>query len=316
MYVLVWIRINKTLEAATKTGHTGPEPAPPSISIAPPVAPRVEEAAPTPAPVQKISVPTIKLKIGVNGAAPLPATSSSAKPAPKAKGRKPKEPKLSEVPPPAPATAPERAPTFIDDGSADLLEEVIAIEREQSRKDKERSPVALPDKGKEKQVPKLIIGKRKKPVDDPTEDEILALATPAKKERASVALAGPSNAPSPATNKLTGSAAPSRNGAAPQRSKDKQPSKPSRAPSVEPASAPAARASAKGKEKEVSRQSTPAVAKPTKITSTPMNEKKCREVLRLLTRIPEAVIFLKPVDPVLDGCPTSVIFMYYFHVLS
>jgi transcription initiation factor TFIID subunit 2 len=39
-------------------------------------------------------------------------------------------------------------------------------------------------------------------------------------------------------------------------------------------------------------------------TSTPINEKKCKEILRILRKIPEAVIFLAPVDPVRDGCPT------------
>jgi transcription initiation factor TFIID subunit 2 len=40
------------------------------------------------------------------------------------------------------------------------------------------------------------------------------------------------------------------------------------------------------------------------VQATPVNEKKVKEVLKTLTKVPEAAIFLRPVDPVLDGCPT------------
>ena len=38
----------------------------------------------------------------------------------------------------------------------------------------------------------------------------------------------------------------------------------------------------------------------------PINEKKCRELLKTLLKLPQAAIFSRPVDPVLDGCPTYV----------
>ncbi|KAI0691165.1 hypothetical protein C8T65DRAFT_699820 [Cerioporus squamosus] len=278
-----------------------------------------------------VATPTIKLKLGggggastPNGVAPSPSTS---KPVPKPKGRKPKEPKLSEVPPPAPIAAPAPPPPVdeIDDGSADLLAEVIAIE-EQSKKDKghdrrhqsqsstpghrekerEKPPAPPPaDKGKERQAPKLIIGKRKKEADP--EDEILVLATPAKKERSTGPTPGPSTVPPAvpsraATPRHTESPVPARNGVTIPKPKDR-PSKPS-PPVSEHKSAPP-RISIKGKEKEPSRPATPN-GKPKKALAqpTPLNEKKCREILRTLSKIPECHIFAKPVDPILDGCPT------------
>jgi len=69
---------------------------------------------------------------------------------------------------------------------------------------------------------------------------------------------------------------------------------------------PPIRPSLKGKEKEVSaRAPTPVQNKPRKVVqSTPINEKKCRDLLKTLMKLPEAEIFLRPVDVVLDGCPT------------
>ncbi|KZT52907.1 hypothetical protein CALCODRAFT_501745 [Calocera cornea HHB12733] len=36
----------------------------------------------------------------------------------------------------------------------------------------------------------------------------------------------------------------------------------------------------------------------------PINEKKCRAILKLVKALPQAYIFLRPVDPIADGCPT------------
>ena len=286
-------------------------------------------------------MPTIKLKIGgggslsgPNGATPSPGQPAS-KPAPKPKGRKPKEPKLSEVPPPAPIVVPPIPPADdLDDGSADLLAEVIAIEEQNkkekghdrrhqsqsstpSHREKEREKPAVPpsaDKGKERQAPKLTIGKRKKEEADPTEDEILALATPAKKERPSAPTPGPSSAPSTnhtAAPRHTESPVPARNGVTIPKPKDRPP-KPSPKPSPPASEHPSAppRLSIKGKEKEPSRPATPN-GKPKKAPAqaTPINEKKCREILRFLSKIPEYHIFARPVDPVRDGCPTYVFVM-------
>ncbi|OBZ68561.1 Transcription initiation factor TFIID subunit 2 [Grifola frondosa] len=295
-----WVRINKTLEAADKAAQPRMPP-PQSVVRVPPPAPA---KAPTPAAA---SVPTIKLKVGgaTNGtttpAAASKAATPAAKPPPKPKGRKPKEPQLSEVPPP-------QTP-FIDDGSADLLEEVIAIEREKdqerrhhtlvSHKEKERPHVSPPtdkEKEKERQLPKLVIGKRKKPLVEGAEDDILALATPAKKER--------SSAPTPKTE----TPALKTNGTGPPKGKERS-QKPVPAPSaLEPVVEAIPRPSIKGKEKEFPTPTAPPVspAKPKKtpVQATPINEKKCRDVLKVLTKLPDARIFLRPVDPVLDGCPT------------
>jgi transcription initiation factor TFIID subunit 2 len=36
----------------------------------------------------------------------------------------------------------------------------------------------------------------------------------------------------------------------------------------------------------------------------PINEKKCREVLKVISKLKEYPIFAQPVDPIRDGCPT------------
>ena len=346
--VTAWVRINKTLEAASKKEQAQaptrpPAPSTPSIQI--PSSSKVPKApAAAPTTVATPSVPTIKLKIGGSSSAPngTPSTATS-KPAPKPKGKKPKEPKLSEVPPPTPTPVPAPAPVFdapapvfdapapvfddMDDGSRELLEEVIAIERAQQKgkghdrrqlppaqKEKERAPLPPVDKGKEKErsVPKLIIGKRKKDDVDTTEDEILALATPAKKERPVTHPAGPSSVPTPpaSTPKRVESPAPVRNGIASHKAKEKPP-KPS--PSTTEHAPTPPRVLIKGKEKEVSRPATPANGK-TKKTLAPttlLNNKKCRDILRLLMKQQEAFIFNQPVNPEADGCPTYGYLCYF-----
>ncbi|KAI0652328.1 hypothetical protein C8Q79DRAFT_937038 [Trametes meyenii] len=322
----LWVRINKTVEAANKAAQEKPAPPPPPTpSIKVPVqasTPASAKASPAATPAATPNVPTIKLKIGggapVNGATPSPSP-AVGKHAPKPKARKPKEPKLSEVPPPAPLPAPSRPPAFEDDGSLDLLEEVIAIEREKNQERKHGSssgqrererekPVPLPssDKSKDRVVPKLVIGKRKKDSVDPTEDEILALATPAKKERPSAPAPGPSTAPPPAPSvKHVEPVPPARNGVSGHKSKERL-HKPSLASVPEPAPTPRSSAKGKEKEKEASRPTTPANGKAKKVPAQamPINDKKCRDILKTLSRLPEAPIFLQPVDPVRDGCPT------------
>ncbi|PIL31521.1 hypothetical protein GSI_06223 [Ganoderma sinense ZZ0214-1] len=327
-----WVRINKTLEAASKKEQAqpparAPAPAPPSIQIPASSKPSKAPAA-APVPTVTPSVPMIKLKISSGSSAlnGVPHT-SMPKSGPKPKGKKPKEPKLSEVPPPAPTPVPAPAPVApppafddMDDGSRELLEEVIAIEREQQKgkgherrqpppaqKEKERAPPPPVDKGKDKErsIPKLVIGKRKKEDVDATEDEILALATPAKKERPTTHSGGPSSVPTPpvSTPKRVESPAPARNGIASHKTKEKPP-KPS-PPATEHTATPP-RMLIKGKEKDVSRPATPANGKPKRAPAqtTPLNDKKCRDVLRLLMKQQEAYIFNQPVNPEADGCPT------------
>ncbi|KAH9943990.1 uncharacterized protein BXZ73DRAFT_39443 [Epithele typhae] len=317
----VWARISKTLEVANHKEAAAQA----QVSVAPRATPAIQvpavtqlskvSASSTPAGGSP-SVPTIKLKIGSGSSAASTAPNGSAgsfKATPKPKAKKPKEPKLSEVPPPVPVAAPaSRRPLAFDDfddGSADLLEEVIAIEEQRNKKKPAAPPAA--EKGKERQGPKIVIGKRKA---DRTEDEILALATPAKKERGS---AGPSTTPAPApvvtpAQKHTDVSATARNGVAKVKEKPSKPSPkplPKVSPPVqEPPAATPTRVVAKGKEKEVSRPATPINGKIKKTASgtTPFNEKKCREILRALSKQPESPIFMQPVDPERDGCPTQV----------
>ncbi|EIW64059.1 uncharacterized protein TRAVEDRAFT_55102 [Trametes versicolor FP-101664 SS1] len=316
----MWVRINKTLEVANKAAQERPAPvaqSTPSIKFsAPATTPAPSKSSPATTPAPTSSVPVIKLKIGggpTNGThSPSPATS---KPAPKPKGKKPKEPKLSEVPPPTRIPAPAPVPTFEDDGSLDLLEEVIAIEREKKQgrkqgsssgsKERERekpAPPPAPPAEKAKLVPRLVIGKRKVP--DPTEDEILALATPAKKERTSAPSSSSTPVPPPAASvpKHVEPSPPSKNGVSGHKSREKPPK-----PSPVPEPAVVARSSAKGKEKEkeAPRPTTPANGKAKKAPelTAPINEKKCRDILKTLAKVPEALIFMRPVDPIQDGCP-------------
>lgn len=65
------------------------------------------------------------------------------------------------------------------------------------------------------------------------------------------------------------------------------------------------------KAKEPERTPTPQVSQSTSANikrasppSVALNEKKCRDILRVLRKLPEAIIFNGPVDPERDGCPT------------
>lgn len=173
---------------------------------------------------------------------------------------------------------------------------MLAIEREKGEKHRHRSK----EKEKEKHVPNGVPGKRKKVDSTLDEDDILALATPAKKERPSPP--GPSHVvEKPKIVVPTPKATP-----APQKVKKEK-------PAAEPTTSRSStvdvpRISIKGKEKEIAPP--PAVLPPVKSKKspaahvTPLNEKKCRDLLKTLQKLPEAAIFAQPVDPVLDGCPT------------
>jgi transcription initiation factor TFIID subunit 2 len=195
---------------------------------------------------------TIKLKV-VGGTQNNPHDTSKPKP----RARRPKD---FDVPP----------PPYVDDGSHDLLQEVIAIEQEQianrhrSGADKEQAAVT-----------KHAI------LDD---DEFLDLASPSKEKATPPAVAKevPRSTSKPPLdfNKAK---------------KDKT------GQSVVSSETPAVSSSRKGKEKEVAPVSNPPKSRSTR---TPFNEKKCKDVLKALMKLPEAAIFVRPVDPELDGCPT------------
>jgi transcription initiation factor TFIID subunit 2 len=261
-----WSRINKTLEVANKASQlaaASAEDAPVASSKAVPLPP--EAAAPIPpqgdGPSTSIR-PTIKFK---------PAASDTPKAAPKP--RAPRKPKVIDVLP----------PPYIDDGSHDLLQEVIAIEQE--TKEKRRRSTSEKDLLPEKR-------KRFSPEED---DDILALAAPISSKRKNSGLSSAST--------LDALEHVLENGVAVDASPP-----PLDSPPAPPAAHPSKiRISLKGKEREVVPSPSRSDSKPSKsppTQATPLNEKKCREVLKALFKFPEAFIFSQPVDPEKDGCPT------------
>jgi transcription initiation factor TFIID subunit 2 len=280
-----WTIINKTLEANDKAR-------PPAANVQPP--PRVlppVPAFPTPlpppvsGPVASASRPTIKLKVN----AQTKAVDTADQQTPKHRGRKPKTAEQNSTDAPAVDAPP---PPYVDDGSHDILQEVLAIEREKD----ERRQRSTSEKAKDKSTITDAPPKRKKDDASVDEDDILALATPSKKERPSP----PGPPPTVAKVKLV----PQPTKPAPSVSKKAKKNRPAELPT---ASSDVQRMSAKGKEKEVvsnpvTPTQTPKPRKPS--AATPINEKKCRDTLKALQKLPEAAIFARPVDPVLDGCPT------------
>ncbi|EGO05242.1 hypothetical protein SERLA73DRAFT_82815 [Serpula lacrymans var. lacrymans S7.3] len=291
----LWARISKTLEAANKHAQEEPAEVLPNIVVKQPVKP-VTNPIPPPSPVPvaaspplpvatpSTSRPTIKLKVGAS----QDKVNDTPKPPPKPKNRKPK---MVDVPPPA----------YVDDGSHDLLQEVIAIEREKDEEKRHRlttettkPSIAIPVRASGSVPP----GKRKKSNLDGEED-ILALATPAKKEKHT---APPANLASRAIEKPPAPQPVKTAPSAHRPKKDKVPDLPEIQPKPE-----APRVSIKGKEKETasSASSTPARTKKSSANqSTPINDKKCKEILKTLLKLPECLIFAQPVDPIRDGCPT------------
>jgi transcription initiation factor TFIID subunit 2 len=251
-------------------------------------------AKPAASTVVTAPTPTLKLKIGGNLAPrPTPPTPSNNPTTPKTvitvkpKGRKQKPVETAPSP-------------VVDDGSFDLLEEVIAIEKEKEKlvaSKKQRQLTGGPEA--------VTPGKRKKDLLDELEDdeEILALASPSKK---------PSRSPQPSsTEKDVRATSPGKFAGS---IKIKRPSisvpEPAANQEVKP-SVESYRASSKGKEKEVA---SPAPTRPFAASETPINKVKAREVLRNLLKLPEAAIFSRPVDPIQDGCPTYLCF-FFVHAL-
>jgi transcription initiation factor TFIID subunit 2 len=278
-----WARINNTIDMKSANQPKPMAPPPVPIQAKTVVVPKTPAAPVAPTAVQT-STPSLKLKIGGNFTprATPPAPSNGAavpKPVitvkPKAKKPKPVDPTPASV---------------VDDGSFDLLEEVIAIEKEKEKlvAKKQRPFTTSP----EAPAP----AKRKKDLLDELEDddEILALASPSKK---------PSKSPQPSTiekewraispAKFTGSI------------KIKKPPIPipEHAPSPEvkpPAEIRQQPTKGKDKEKEV----VPQASSRASVSETPLNKARAREVLKILLKLPEAAIFSRPVDPIQDGCPT------------
>jgi transcription initiation factor TFIID subunit 2 len=283
-----WARINNTIDLKSANQPKPMPPPPVPIQAKATVAPPKVPTTPAPSTGGTASTPTLKLKIGGNivprATPPAPSDKSTTPKTVitvKPKGRKPKPVETAPAP-------------VVDDGSFDLLEEVIAIEKEKEKlvaSKKQRQMTAGPEA--------VAPGKRKKDLLDELEEdeEILALASPSKK---------PSKSPQPgSTEKELRAASP---GKLPGSIKLKRPSITALEPAPNPEVKPPVESrqpSAKGKEKDVP---LPVPTKPSAASETPINKAKAREVLKNLLKSPEAVIFSRPVDPIQDGCPTYLFF--------
>ena len=276
-----------------------PKPMPPPpvpIQVKTVVAPTKAPHMPAPTTGAPTPTPTLKLKIGGNlapRATPSAPSGNTTTPKTvislKSKGRKPKP---ADIPPAA----------VVDDGSFDLLEEVIAIEKEKERlvaSKKQRQSTAGPET--------ITPVKRKKDLLEELEEdeEILALASPSKK---------PSRSPQPSSiEREVHTASPAK---APGSINVKRASISVSEPAVNPEVKPpteSRRSPSKGKEKEVS---SPAPSRLSAASETPINKVKAREVLKTLLKLPEAVIFSRPVDPIQDGCPTYTFFVVHILALT
>ncbi|KAG6851364.1 hypothetical protein H0H93_005762 [Arthromyces matolae] len=300
-----WNIINKTLELVNSNNKVQSS----STVAAAPATQRVLPPVPKPftstphAPEATPSRPTIKLKVGSQ-----PKADSLEPQANKPRPRKIKSPGPGPLPS-EPASIDAPPPPYVDDGSHDILQEVLAIEREQ---DELRSRLNA-EKEKEKHHLNGVSGKRKK-VDALSEDDILPLATSSKKERPSppepstygiskVKLVVPSAASRVVPASVSKAISPSTSSSAPkpivhlsQKPKKDRPTESTHELMDFPLP------SLKGKEKEKSGPSASSTPKPK--LGTPINDKKCKDVLKALAKVPEAGIFSRPVDPIADGCPT------------
>lgn len=290
---IVWTKCVATIDskaAAKQEPEPEPVPVPVPVPVAPPV-PKVRVATPAteekkstikiahpPAPVPGASAaPKLKLKLGGGRppeASAAPSGSETTTAAPKRQPKK--KARLADMPP----------PPYVDDGSHDLLQEVIAIE----------------ELGKSPQKPPKP--KQRKVIELDADEELLSLAT---------------ESPDPGSIRQVDSESPLPPVAAtaPPAPVPKKPQPKIRKVVEKPVESPRPLPPAhhKGKEREsVPPQPTPepshSLVKPKKASSispaetTPINEKKCREVLKNLTKLPQSFLFARPVDPIVDGCPT------------
>ncbi|EJC98793.1 uncharacterized protein FOMMEDRAFT_161628 [Fomitiporia mediterranea MF3/22] len=276
----VWTKINATVTSAEKAAPKFEAAAKPSI----PPAPAPVEDTNVIAPEPTSSAPKLKLKLGPS----QPAANTEASKAGPLKAKHPPKPrkpktveKATDMPP----------PPYIDDGSHDLLQEVIAME------ELEKSPT------------KSSSLKSRKVVELDADEELLRLASPEPKvvpEHSSVVekhhspaahsthlpISSPKPAPTPVKpKKLTERPVqPSKSVKGKEKEADMVPPAPSsQASSVAPY------------RPKKSRSATPMA---TTSTTVPINEAKCRDLLRILVGLPQSFFFREPVDPIRDGCPT------------
>jgi len=250
--------------------------------------------------------PTIKLKVGSQANNSYSTANPPGQVSSSHAQSKTKKQKISQaVPAPLPEVE-QPPPPYVDDGSHDILQEVLAIEKQ---KDEERIRMISE---REKSVSRPNLSKRKKSETLDEDDDILALATPAKKERPSPPTPKPvsSVAKSDLSMSITVPKAQSHpKNVKKERLIDPRPVAPTSTVEVPP------KPSIKGKEKEIfppTPNGTSSSAPPVKerkapvVHATPISEKKCKDLLKILQKIPEVAIFNRPVDPILDGCPTYV----------
>ena len=151
--------------------------------------------------------------------------------------------------------------------------------------------------------------KRKKAADAIlSDDDILGSAAPLKKRPSPLlgsTASGPST-PSPAPSQ------PQRNGSA-VTLKLRAPKPmvlPPPLPRLEPS--PPSEPIRNGKGKEPEGRGTSIGPKPKLPASAAINIKRCKDVMKVLQKLPDSTIFARPVDPVADGCPTYVHDCPYF----
>lgn len=160
-------------------------------------------------------------------------------------------------------------------------------------------------------VPHNNKGEKRKKISDaiPSDDDILASAAPLKKRPSPLlgsTTGGPST-PSPAPPQ------PQRNGVTLKLKAPKPAPSPPTLPQPEPSPPSEPIRNGKGKEPEVRGASVgPKLKAP---ASTPVNVKRCKDVMKTLQKIPDSAIFARPVDPIADGCPTYVDYHYIASVM-
>jgi transcription initiation factor TFIID subunit 2 len=163
---------------------------------------------------------------------------------------------------------------YIDDGLHDLYMEVLEMEQEQK------------SRPRQKDAPITNGTSNKRKVSESEDDDLLALATPAKKERHHPPLPKqPQPIPQPRIIIPANTV---------KHSPINRPGDPQK-----PASA-ASKVTASTVASPIPTASKTSTSEP----SMSLNDKKAKDLLRTLMKMPEAFIFLRPVDPVQDGCPT------------
>lgn len=214
--------------------------------------------------------PTIKLKIGggthENGSVNGTNFKTPAKP------KKPVEPLPSKPPPPKPPTKAE--------SKTSVKPKTNGVSHNNNNKGE----------------------KRKKTSDGIfSDDDILGSAAPLKKRPSP--LLGPT--PGGPSTPSQAPSQPQRHGSAVTlKLKAPKPAAPPPPPRTEPS--PPLEVTHNGKGKEPEGRGVSVGPKPKLPASTPINLKRCKDVMKALQKLPDSAIFARPVDPVADGCPTYV----------